>query len=196
MRTTALAAALLLAAAPLSAQVIRGTLVDAATQAPVAGASVRLVSARGEETALARTDSAGAFTVWARYAGAFRLRAERLGYTPSLSPEVRLAGRDSVRVLFRISASAVVMEPLQVVSHVRRRSPRLAGFLRRAEMDRGGWFATREDIEAATPVRVSDVLRSARGIHLRMVYQGVGYQVRGRGECLPAVFLDGFSAGA
>ena len=71
-------------AAPLSAQVVHGRLVDAGTGAAVASARVRLLA--GDAAAdSALTDSAGAFALRAEAGGIFRLAAERVGYAASVS---------------------------------------------------------------------------------------------------------------
>lgn len=189
MRARILALLALLLAAPLHAQVVHGKLVDVGTGSAVPGARVRLL--RGEEAAdTALTDTAGMFTLRAEDAGKFRLAAERVGYAASVSAELDIGGRDSVEVLFRIAASTVVLEPLEVVATTRRRGPRIEAFYQRAERKAFGFFVTREQIEKRHAANATDLLRHAPGLSI-VPSRRIGYAVRGRGGCTPVLVIDG-----
>lgn len=191
-RFLAFALVSLAAAAPLGGQVVRGRLVDAQSERPVQGATVRLVPDRaGVETREVVTDSGGAFRFRAPEPGTYRVAAERVGYARSTSEPMRMAYADSLQVVQRISATAVVLEPLEVVARERRFSRRLEGYFRR--LDRGvpgAVFRTREDVDRMRPIHATDLLATTRGLHLRP-RRGRGYVVLGRGDCLPKVYLDG-----
>jgi hypothetical protein len=70
-------------AAPLSAQVVRGKVLDAASGEPVPQAEVTATSLEGRGAGRARTGADGAFILDLRAPGTFRLRAERAGYRPT-----------------------------------------------------------------------------------------------------------------
>jgi hypothetical protein len=112
----AVANALLLLSAglqPLCAQVVRGRLVDASADRPVASAFVQLLDARDVRVAGALTDSMGGFVLQARTAGEYRLRAERLGYESVMSPVLRL-GSAPLDYVFELNPRALVLPSVDV----------------------------------------------------------------------------------
>ena len=92
--------ALLLTAAalqPASAQVVRGTLVDAASDRGIGGAMLTLLdrSGRRVEQALTREDS-GTFELRAPAPGEYRLRSDRIGYATTYSEYFGLGAGDTL----------------------------------------------------------------------------------------------------
>ena len=197
MRTlpTLAAAAWLAAAAPAAAQVVHGRVV-APRDAGVAAALVRLVPERGADTVSVRADSLGRFTLRARGEGDFRIAAARSGFRDAVSPGFELRRGDSLEVLFRLSPDSAYLRPLEVVASSRRLPGWLEEFYRRAERRSFGWFLTREEIERRPAARTTDLLWTAPGITLAPARRGFGSLVRGRGGCVPAVYLDGMRIGA
>jgi hypothetical protein len=84
------ALALLGAAGPLDAQLVRGQVVDSVLGSPVAGATVALVDASGAEVTRTVTDGDGLFLLRAP-SGEYRLRAEMEGYRTSTFPVFTIA---------------------------------------------------------------------------------------------------------
>ena len=80
--------ACMLVAAPLSAQAITGTLVEAETGAPVEGASVILLNRSGDQVDWRLTDVAGRFDFRMTRAGTYLLRADRIGHASVLSDPI------------------------------------------------------------------------------------------------------------
>ena len=78
----------MLVAASLSAQAITGTLVEAATGAPVEGASVILLNRSGDQVDWRLTDAAGRFDFRMTRAGTYLLRADRIGHASVLSDPI------------------------------------------------------------------------------------------------------------
>lgn len=192
MRTLFVAAALAAALAltqAAAAQVVHGRVVDAGTGAPVR-AAVWLRELGLPDVGPVRADSAGEFTLRAPRPGMFRLAAGGVGYRETESLAFELEADDSIEVVFRLSPGAVLLDPLEVVASARRRPGWLEDFRRRAERGAFGWFATRAEIERLRPVRTTELLRAVPGIRL-VPGRGAGYAVRGRGGCVPAVYLDG-----
>ena len=107
-------AALAPTAAPLTAQTLRGTLVDELTDLPVRGADVRLVDRSGKARARAVTDSLGTFTLTADPPGDYHVRAEQLGYQPALSPLLDLTFEGMVQIELLISPEPVGLEGFSV----------------------------------------------------------------------------------
>jgi hypothetical protein len=187
MRILLVCFAMLLLATPAAmAQVVHGRVLDAATEAPIAAAVVSIRTGGAERTTNA--DSLGRFVLAAARDTAFRLEASAAGYREASSSERRLARGDSLEVILRLSADTVLLEPLEVVAVRRRRSAQLEAFYARARLRAQGWFVTRAQIESRAALRTTDLLRRAPGI--RLVETRGGVAVRGRGGCVPAVYLD------
>lgn len=124
------------ALAPAGAQEargIQGRVLDDATAAPVAGATVTVLDGRGAAVSRTRTDAAGAFAVRVRRAGFYRLRAERIGYRAVTSPRLAAAPGEPIQVELRMSVQGVVLDPLTVVA----RPP--AGTVRERQMEDFEW---------------------------------------------------------
>jgi hypothetical protein len=111
-----LAAALPLAAA---AQSVRGTVVDAQSGAPVAGALVALLAPDGAVRGEVLSDAAGRYLLRAPAAGEYRLRAQRVGYRPSTSPALTLTAGAVVEHRLAASVQRVAL-PAITVSSTRR----------------------------------------------------------------------------
>lgn len=106
--------ALLLACATLwpaaaRAQVVRGEVVGAEDQRPVAGAFVALIAADGRREAGFVTDDAGRFLLRARTTGTYTLRVERIGLE-TITSEALALGSDTVRHRFVVPARAVLLD--------------------------------------------------------------------------------------
>lgn len=91
-----------------------GTLIDDGTDRPIEAGIVELVTDDTvAATAPTRTD--GTFVLWSD-TGTYRLRAEALGYRTDVSTGLTLAPGDTLQVEFRLSAEAMVLDPLRVVA--------------------------------------------------------------------------------
>jgi hypothetical protein len=153
-----LTAALLLPRA-VSAQTVRGDIADAATHAPIGGAELRLLDAKGEPVARAAADSAGAFHLGADAPGEYTLAAEAFGYT-GVSHRIRLRRDEEVRVEVRLAPRAVALDPVVVVGR-KRVAPHLREFHERAELNKKmgrGRIYDREDLDRMGPVPVRHIL--------------------------------------
>jgi len=106
----------LLGASDLTAQELRGRLLDARSGEPVAGALIVLLDADGGEVATTVTSSRGTYHLRAPGAGVFRLRAERIGFENSLSHEITLLANQTVSEELTASSSAIVLPLLAVES--------------------------------------------------------------------------------
>lgn len=91
-----------------------GKLIDDATDLAIEAGVVYLVADDSvATTAPTRTD--GTFVLWSD-TGTYRLRAEALGYRTDESRELTLVPGDTIQVEFRLSAEAMVLDPLRVVA--------------------------------------------------------------------------------
>ena len=164
-RVLALLPMLAALAAPLSAQVVRGKVLDAASGAPVPQAEVTATTVEGRGAGRTRAAADGSFTLDLRAAGTIRLRAERTGYRPTLTDTFPVDPREAVEVELRVSATAVAIEPLRVTARVappRRRSLEMNGVYDRAR-DGFGHRLFREDIEKQSNLNLAQVLARVPG---------------------------------
>jgi hypothetical protein len=120
IRTGAVLVVLLFSPAPLRAQVVEGTVTSGDTGAPIRGAVVRLLDARGDASAEGVTDDAGAFSLRASAAGRYRLRAERVGYESVTSDAFDLAVGDVRHVPLVSAGRAITLEGITVEGGPRR----------------------------------------------------------------------------
>lgn len=176
---------------PLGAQVLHGVLLDATSDGPVTGARVGLVDNDSIMLRITTTDSLGYFLLEGPATGAYRLRAERIGYPTTISVPLNVSAGDTIEVEFRIAAGAVLLDPVVVTARRRPPPPMIRDFYRRAERSISGTFITRADVERAHPFRTSDLLRRIPGLQIIPLRLGGGSAVLMRGGCSPLVVIDG-----
>jgi hypothetical protein len=111
MRLVLLPAALLLAAFPLGAQVVRGTLTEELSGRPVHGGLAQLIGPRGV-AASAVTDERGRFLLPEVAPGSYRLRALRIGYRPWTSDSFTLGPGEERTFTLVIPSVPVLLDEL------------------------------------------------------------------------------------
>ena len=136
-------------AAPLTAQTVRGTLVDGAGQA-VGGAAVALRDSAGATVARELTGADGRFVVRAPRPGRYTLAAERIGYAASVSPPLALSAGETLDYRMVATGSAVGLEGIVVTGRrrcaVRPEEGRAAARIweeARKALDASAWTAER-----------------------------------------------------
>ncbi|HEU0298138.1 MAG TPA: carboxypeptidase-like regulatory domain-containing protein [Longimicrobium sp.] len=108
----------LLASGPISAQTVRGVLVDDAGR-PVDGTVVGLYPATGGRAlAGGLTDGEGRFSLAAPAAGRYLVRAERIGYQPAQA-EVELAAGETEELRLATAVKVFVLAPVEVTADMR-----------------------------------------------------------------------------
>ena len=107
---------LLSAALPARAQVVTGVLVDSASGVPVNGAIVALLDSMTRQYGGTFTDAQGRFELRAPSAGAWRVRAERVGYRSTMSPLFSLAAGGSRTLRIPISRSTARLSEIRVTA--------------------------------------------------------------------------------
>lgn len=196
IRNRLLPAALLvpLLAGSVSAQGIRGRVLDAETGQPVPAATVTLLDAAQTVLRQVVTDSAGGFSLRVAEGGRYHLRTERIGYETVTSPPVDIAAGDTMVVELRLGTEAVVLAPLTITASSRR-SPRDRTLDEFYERQRRGWgrFFSPTEIDRLRPRTVTNLLQGSPGIRIRY---GRGTQTTvlmrtGRGNCAPTIYVDG-----
>jgi hypothetical protein len=139
--------ALALAGMPASsaAQTVTGTVVDRWTSAAIPGAVVVLLDTAGGRHDAAISDAQGRYTVRASSAGAFRVRAERVGYSTELSPVLALNAGEQATQPLSIVPSVVTLDEVVARGARRRCTVRPANGVQAAIV----WEEARKALEAA-----------------------------------------------
>jgi hypothetical protein len=171
---------------------VHGRVLDEASEAPVQGALIELLSESGRPLRRVHSDVDGRFALTARSAARHRLRARSVGYSESITAAFDVPLGDTVEVVVRIGAEPIRVPALEIVARSSRyhRNPGLASFQRRMERGLGGTFITRREIEQRNPTRVTDILRDAGVTSWGSDVHGGGV-IMGRTGCVPMVYLDG-----
>jgi hypothetical protein len=137
----------------------------------------------------ATTGEAGTFALDGLPAGTRTLEVRAVGYEPR-RVVVDLVGGRAAAVDVRMARVVPTLDRVVVMGKASPRDRRLHEFLDRRQRNPFGRFITGADLERMNPLLLSDALRTTPG--LRVVPTGnFGNVVLGRGNCLPAVFLDG-----
>lgn len=172
---------------------LRGHVLDDVTEAAVTDAEVELLDSRGRRISSTLANRSGRFSFSILHAGRYRLRVSRLGYQGVTTPELVLAGADTLEVAIRLSVSAILLAPLEVItrSAPRHVHPGLTDFYRRQDLSIGGTFLGPDRLEARTATHVSDYLREVPGVQISGAPGRGGYLVMKRSGCAPAIWIDG-----
>jgi hypothetical protein len=174
-----------------SRAVLAGRVIDDATGSGVSGARVELLSAVGAPRASTVTDSAGHFEFSAA-SGRYRLRAVDAGFDQVVTGVIEATAGEQLQLVLRLNREVFALPALEVLARVgtRYRYAGLAAFEIRMAQGLGGTFITREQLEARSPRRLSDMLPEAG-----MTVWGDGISEGGiftsRRGCAPMVYLDG-----
>lgn len=100
---------------PSIAQQLEGTLRDRSNREPIPGAFIRLVGDGDTVVAITITDDAGGFRLTAPETGNYVIRAQRLGYDERQSAPFELLANGTYRLLLDLSATPVVLDPVEVI---------------------------------------------------------------------------------
>lgn len=200
-RSVWLVAALLLPAGVRGAhaQAVRGQLVDAESNRPVAQAELLLRASDGSVISTAISDAEGRWRLAASRPGTYHLSVRRIGYEPLVSRELTIGGDVAVPMILRMKATPVVLAAVNARAVAIRRNLEYNGFFDR-QKGNFGHFVSPEAIEQRQASRISDLLTPIPGVQLMPGRAGgIGAaQVVLRGSsvtdgalCRPRVFVDG-----
>jgi hypothetical protein len=154
MRTRLLAVAgwmlagLMLPAKPAAAQSVAGRVLEAETGQPVPGALVVLATQAGERHAVALADADGRYTLRARAAGDYTVRAERVGFASAAPAPVRLEAGQTVQLEVRAASLRITLEPVVATGRRRRCTEALAGGAQTSAV----WEEARKALQSAAVV--------------------------------------------
>lgn len=164
LRSAALACVLaLLTSTQVSAQAIRGHLIDDSNGAPVGGATITVFvgEVRGPQTL---TGDDGYFLLTLEEPGSYQLEAMRIGYRTTTSHALLVEPLDTLTVEFRVLPDAVLLRPLLVTARSNRGRD---AFNRRMENWDLGIFITPEMVDSIHPRQhPAEVLRNQPKIWL------------------------------
>lgn len=202
-RPGARAAALLLTlhalALPAHAQLVRGRVIRAGTETPLADVSVQLRAADGRILASSASNAAGEFRLHSSRLGAVTVVAERIGLQTVTSEELLLSVSEIVEIEIAMAETAVPLDPLTVRAREYADIGPLAGYFHRMERNRKmgfGHVLSRDEIQERSAVDVADMMREIPRLSV-VEQRGRGFHVvfRGaQGTCTPKVFLNGVLA--
>ena len=167
LATALLAAAAVLVSAGLPAQVVRATVVDERTSAPVPGALVRLETETGVLAQAEFTDARGGVRLRVRNPGRYVLSAERSGYLRAEATLlIRLDGETAAEL--RMRPSPLALDTVRVVAEAQGPEGGSETFRRRRASGQGVYLdsAYIAQRDATFP---ADFLRSVPGIEVRLM---------------------------
>jgi hypothetical protein len=118
-RHSAVFGALLVLGAPLSAQIVRGRVVDLATGGALPGAHVVLVDDAGHDGANALTSEDGRFAVRAPGAGRYTIRVQRIGYSSTRSEPFALGAEETIEQQIAAPTVSVRLDAITVSERAR-----------------------------------------------------------------------------
>ena len=163
-KVVALALILVAGASPVSAQLVRGHVGDVESKLRLRAVDVALLDASGRTAAQATSDTTGGFELRAPRSGVYRLRATLLGYSPLTSDTIALRIRETVQVAVSMSAQAISVAPLVIVT--RRQGSHLGEFEQRRARQASGYFLTQNDIDRRPITSASTLLLGVPGVTL------------------------------
>lgn len=177
----------------LTAQTVRGKVVDAEHGDPIGRAAVLLIEPNGRTTSAVLSDDDGVFVVSASQAGDYSLRAGAPGYPYASSSPFALVAADTLQVTLRLSRRAVLLAPLTVTGRsnsARKRNQEK--FLERREKE-FGLFLDPKLIDRLRPMYPTNLLQGIPGIILiRGDNRPIVMMKDMAGEaCSPTVYIDG-----
>jgi len=180
-------------ATPLSGQVLSGRLLDLDSGAPVSHGQVGLLNSRFEVLVSIQSDSAGNFRLAAPFHGEFYLYGMALGYQRTVAGPYTVTDSTANYFEFGLPPDPLEVEAIEVSATPLLFRLAAAGFYQRKAAG-SGLFIDETEIADASPVLVSDLFRSRRGVRVRT---GVGpsgsikQQVLFRRGCMPRLYIDG-----
>lgn len=184
----------------LEGQIVRGTVIDAASREPVGFAYLALLTGERRVVVATLSDVEGRFSLTAPGAGSFFLYVARAGYSPLVDGVFELGEEGSFDLSVSLTPTPVALDSMVVSVEARDRSLASVGFYGRRDLGRGH-FLEREDIERVAVEDITDAMRRVPGF--RVVDPAVTLAAptallnpeilvrRGGGYCSPTLYVDG-----
>lgn len=140
---------------------------------------------------LTRSDENGHFTLTKLPRGDHELMVRKLGYNPDKVPVTVNDTAYSYEIT--LVANPTILAGVDVSATEVRMARGIEEFYRRRARGTGGYFFTRDDMEASHVKRTSDALRTVPGMKFVRTNSGTGMRFQGNGNhsCTPTIWLDG-----
>lgn len=171
--------------------VVRGIVVERGSRAPIEGVEVVL---KGLQEDRRLTDGEGSFVYAIVPQGTYLLRLSHIAYQ-AVEDTLVVPAESTMELDIRLVPTAIELDPI-IVAAAYSTGGKMRAFYERRRTGQGAYIA-RADVEEQNPSFVTDMLRRVPG--LRLVPRSgsgltLGYQVVMRGNCRPAIFIDGILA--
>jgi len=143
---------------------------------------------------VAHTDVTGSFQLWTMDVDTATIQVRRLGYAP-VDAVLKAHGRQWDTVVVEMDRGGVMLNAVNVNEIANRRAIGLRDFEKRRAVGLGQ-FVTRAEIEAKATNRLSELLRTKRGVRVvrsRTGINGIRFALHAsdRRGCEPATWVDG-----
>jgi hypothetical protein len=183
------ALALIVAATPIEAQVVRGRLLESGSAQPILLGRVILLDTAFVAVAETVTDEQGRYVIEAPGPGEYWIAADRLGYQPMIDGILEMGEGGFLPADLYMRPEPLALEGISVTAERRRieRALSNAGFYDRKKAGFGRFIGP-EDIERRNPIQLSDLLQGISAIRAGYGQAGEEFLCNGR---QPRVFLDG-----
>lgn len=142
-----------------SAQMVRGTVTDAATGGPIKTASVTLFTTDGRRVGNVVSDEDGKFEMVLPKGKTVYVQAARIGYETAKSDPITATTSELLELNVRLSTAAIPLKSIEVVTR-RQVDPRLRDFMDRASLYKRagiGHIWTRKELEGRPLALVSQI---------------------------------------
>ena len=181
-------------AAPVAAQVVRGTVSAAGSGEPIGDAQLVLRNGLGVPVATAVSESSGRFVLSLRAPGTVTLEVSHLGYASWETAPFDLGRDQLLEVEVRLGVEAIPLEPITVVAESTMQLGTVAGFRERmSDPTLSGYFLLEDEIERRPMAKPSDLVLGAPGMSIGLANSAAGLD-RGvimAGGCPARTFIDG-----
>jgi hypothetical protein len=149
--------------------------------------SLTLLGQDGKALGRVVSNATGHFEIAAPREGRYRLRAERIGYSPAITDELTIGAAERVVVDLSLSVNAVQLQSVNVIA---RRPGELGGFYERMGHSATGTFVTNDQIEWLDPSLTTQVL-SHWGLRINPSRSPGGLPTIASGRGCMRVVVDG-----
>lgn len=203
----------LLAAAPVRAQQVHGTVLDGSTHAPIKDADVVLVGSKGKEASVVGrvlTDSTGQFALKIPAFGAYAVKVSAIGYAPYSSQAFTVDTSQEASIQVSLTPAPLAVKGVSVRVAAMRQELEKVGFYRRkkAGLSAATFLEPKQIREKTSSGKIIDAFYGIPGVHVEQVATSAGslwdvtapsantdyFMNAATGKaatCLPSVYLDG-----
>lgn len=185
--------------APITAQTVRGHVIDSGSGSPVSGARLVLRDAAGVVRAGVISREDGAFELVADTSGMMRLEVRHIGYSDWNTASFALASDQLIDVEVRLGVEAIPLEPIVVLARRSTGASPVSQFEARMQDPArvGGYFLPSARIAERPAATPTSLVLGAPGMSVRLASDagGLDRSVIMSGGCEARTFIDGVRVG-